>query len=136
MADFELSVPFTKRDDSLRTVWGWASLATQDGQPVVDLQGDIIAVEELQKAAHEFMDASRTGGIMHIKDGDTAVKIGTVVDSIVLTSDVQKALGIALPCEGWWIGVKVHDDSVWRDVQSGKLGAFSIGGSGVRTAVE
>ena len=129
--DFEVTAEICKTDDSLRTVWGWASIANEGGQPVIDLQGDIISAHELVKAAHEFMENSRDAGEMHRKFG-----IGTVVESMVLTSELQKSLGIDLGREGWLIGMKVHDDDVWAKVKSGDYAAFSIGGAGVRTPVE
>jgi hypothetical protein len=40
-----------KADDEQRIVWGWASVITEDGVPVVDTQGDVIRPETLMKAA-------------------------------------------------------------------------------------
>ena len=131
------STPFAKVDPSLRTVYGWASVITKAGEPVVDVQGDIIEPEELTKAAHAFITDARVGGIMHWQGPDkNPIPIGHVVESMVFTNDVQKALGISLGFEGWWMGMKVTDDAVWKMVQDGRLRAFSIGGSGKRVAAE
>lgn len=116
-----------KIDEDQRIVWGWASMANLNGQPVIDSQQDIIAVEDLQFAAHDFMRESRVGGQMHKVFG-----IGTVVDSIVLTKGLQDALGIDLGHESWLIGLHVTDDAAWARVKSGELREFSIGGTAVR----
>lgn len=128
---FSIECTFAKADDELRTVWGWASVVTEDHKPVVDSQGDVMTVQDLQKAAHDFMAFYRTGGEMHQEMG-----IGTVVDSIVLSKSVQDALGIDLGREGWFVGMKVDKDDVWKRVKSGEYAGFSIGGSGVRKDLE
>lgn len=126
--DFELRCDFEKVDDELRIVYGWASVTSEANKAIVDLQGDIIEIADLQKAAHDFITFERQAGDMHVEMG-----VGTVVDSVVFTADVQKSLGIDLGRQGWWIGMKVTDDSVWKRVKSGDFTGFSIGGTGNRT---
>jgi hypothetical protein len=85
------------------------------------------------------MAARRTGGLMHLYKSASEpepIAVSTVVDSIVLTSDVQKALGIDLGREGWFVGLKIHDPDVRKMVREGKLPALSIGGRGRRVPVE
>lgn len=120
----------TKFDEELRMIWGWASVSTVAGEPVVDLQGDIIETGELQKAAHEYVAESRRGDELHRTKGT-----GMIVDSLVFTKEIQKALGIDLGMEGWFIGYKVGKDEPWEKVKSGEYRAFSIGGSGEREPV-
>ena len=59
-----------------------------------------------------------------------------VVESVVLSADLQKALGIDMPYEGWFIGVKIHDANVWKKIEDGEYTGFSIGGSGIREAYD
>jgi hypothetical protein len=125
--DFNMTVPIVKSDEALRVVYGWASVIEDQGRAVVDRQGDVITPDELIKAAHGFMRDSRKGKEMH---RDTAV--GEVVESIVLTRDVQDALGVNLDKVGWYIAIKILDDTVWNRVQSGEYRAFSIGGRAKR----
>lgn len=120
-------VRIAKIDDEQRMVWGWASVATEKGMLVQDYQGDFILVEDLQKAAHDFMRNSRRGDKMHV-----IKNVGTIVESIVFTSDLQKSLGIDLGVEGWFIGVKVEDDETWSAVKSGSFQCFSIGGQATK----
>lgn len=135
-ADFTLSGDIAKTDDELRVVWGWSSVTVDKGRPVVDLQGDIIDTADLQKAVWDFMDSDRVSAVMHGRDADgQPVRTGRVVDSIVITSDLAKALGMDPSREGWLVGVKIEDDAVWKGIKDGTYTMFSIGGSGRRESV-
>lgn len=112
-----------KVDDEQRMVWGWGSVVTEDGKPVIDRQGDIIEVDTLVKAVNEFMEHVRVGKMMH-----TGEQVGVVVHSLPITKEIGEALGIHSNREGWVVAYKVFDDSVWERVKSGELAAFSIGG--------
>lgn len=119
-----------KLDDEARIVWGWASVVSIDGKPLIDRQGDIIAPEVMTKAADSFMADVRTAKAMH-----AGGKIGEVIHSFPLTKELGAALGVHSALEGWIVAMKVHDDGVWNRVKSGELSAFSIGGVGNRNAV-
>lgn len=119
-----------KIDDEARIVWGWASVVSIDGKPMIDRQGDIISAEVMTKAADNFMADVRTAKAMH--EGG---KIGEVIHSFPLTKALGEALGVHSALEGWIVAMKVHDDSVWSRVKSGELAAFSIGGMGKRNAI-
>lgn len=112
-----------KVDDEQRIVYGWASVVTEDGEPVVDSQGDVIEPKEMVKMANDFMLAVRTAKAMHKGD-----KIGEVIHSMPLTAELSKALGLHTDMEGWVVGVKVYSDEVWKSVKSGEFAGFSIGG--------
>lgn len=119
-----------KLDDEARIVWGWASVVSIDGVPLIDRQGDLISPEVMTKAADRFMADVRTAKAMH--EGG---KIGEVIHSFPLTKELGKALGVHSALEGWIVAMKVHSDEVWQRVKSGELAAFSIGGMGKRNAV-
>lgn len=121
-------VPILKVNDELKTVYGWASVNTVGGQLVTDHQHDQVSDAEIIKAAHEFITSSRVGGVLHAP----GFQGGDVVESMVLTPDVQKALGIDLGQTGWFIGYRVDDPDAWTLVKSGVLKAFSIGGKAIR----
>src|SRR6185437_8044235 len=61
---------------------------------------------------------------------------GKVVESMVLTKDLQQALGIDIGKEAWLIGMKVENPYVLKMIESGQLAGFSIGGVGKRVGVE
>lgn len=127
MTQFQIKIPVLKSDQALRVVYGWASVIEQQGQAHIDRQGDTITSEELVKAAHHFMQESRDSKAMH-----RGHSIGHVVESIVLTKDVQDSLGIHLDKVGWYIGIKISDDEVWDKIQNGDFRQFSIGGRAKR----
>jgi hypothetical protein len=112
-----------KVDDEQRMVFGWASVITEDGEPIIDRQGDMIEADTLVKAVNEFMEHVRVGKAMH-----SGEQVGVVVHSLPITKEIGEALGIHSNREGWVVAYKVFDDSVWERVKSGELAAFSIGG--------
>ena len=122
-----------KLNEDQHIVMGYASVAEDTaGDSIIDLQGDSIDGEELDKTAHRFVSASSR----FVKEMHQGQPIGEVVGSIVFTPDKQQALGIVpgqIPV-GWWIEVKVHDDAVWQKVKDGTYKSFSIGGHGRRLA--
>ena len=119
-----------KTDDEQRMVYGWASVVTEDGEAVVDRQGDVIEAATLVKAVNEFMEHVRVGKAMH-----TGEQVGTVVHSLPITKEIGDALGIQSNREGWVVAYKVYDDAVWDMVKSGQLAAFSIGGRAMKEEV-
>ena len=112
-----------KVDDEQRIVYGWASVVTEDGEEVVDSQGDVMSPSEMEKMANDFMLDVRTAKAMHKGD-----KIGEVIHSLPLTSELAKALGLHTDLEGWIVGMKIYDDTAWESVKSGDFAGFSIGG--------
>ena len=116
-----------KADDEQRMVYGWASVVTEKGEPVIDRQGDLIEPETLVKAVNNFMEHVRVGKAMHTGD-----QVGVVVHSMPITKEIGEALGIHSDREGWVVAYKVYDDNVWNMVKSGELAAFSIGGRAVK----
>lgn len=125
--DFESRGEVTKMDDDKRIVYGYASVISKNGEPIVDRQGDIITAEELEKAASEFMLNSRIGKTMHFGEPTT-----TIIHSFPMTDEIKKAYQIESPYEAWLIAVKVHDDATWDMVKKGQLKDFSIGGVATR----
>ena len=97
---------------------------------MVDHQGDMISIDEIEKAAHKFLTDCRVAGDSHITKG-----VGHLVESIVFSNELQKALDINLGQTGWFVGFKVTDQDVWDRVKKGELSMFSIGGSGTRTKI-
>lgn len=116
-----------KVDNEQRIAYGWASVIEENGKVVVDSQGDMIRESVLQKAAHDYVLDERAGKVMH-----KGKRIADVVESIVFTKELQKAIGIDLKKVGWFLAMKIRDESVWERVKSGELKAFSVGGLGRR----
>ena len=119
-----------KVDEDQRIVYGWASVVTEKGIPVVDRQGDIIEVDTLVKAANSFMEEVRTTKSMH-----AGGEIGKFIHSLPVTKELCAALGIQSDREGWIVACKIYDDAIWARVKSGELAAFSVGGRGTREKI-
>jgi len=122
---FTMQANVVKANEEERIVYGWASIVTMDGKPVIDKQGHIISGEEMEKMATSFMMSERTAKAMH-----TGESIGQIIHSFPLTAQIAKAIGMETDVEGWFIGVKVHSDAVWQKIKNGDFKAFSIGGRG------
>lgn len=139
MSNFNINLPIMKMaatseaTEEQQLVSGWANVALdKDGNPPFDWSDDIIPPNELEKAAVQFMMDYRDSGAMH-----TGNSKGTIVESIVLTKDKQKALGIpdnTVP-EGWFITVKVHDKDTYEKVKQGVYRMFSIQGKSTKHTI-
>lgn len=126
------SYEVAKADDDAQILFGWASVAvTKEGDEVVDAHDDVIAIEDLENAAYDFVLKSRASGEDHAGQTD-----GEVVESIVFTEEKLEALGLAkgaLPL-GWWIGVHIPDRESFERAKTAKQ-MFSIEGTAVREEV-
>lgn len=118
-----------KIDAAKGLVYGWASVVTQDGASVVDLQDDVIEPAELEGAMVDFMLHHRAAGEMH--QGEA---LGTVVESFVMTPEKLETMGFSAEVAksmptGAWIGVQLDPASeTFGKVQRGELAMFSIQG--------
>ena len=104
-------------------------MADEQGQELVDFQGDMIDPETLEKAVYDYVEESRDGGEMHKRLG-----VATPIEFIIFTKEKMSALGIpdgTIP-EGWWVGFRVSDPDVWEKVKDGTYKMFSIEGTGER----
>jgi hypothetical protein len=126
-----LPLEIKKVDADQQLIFGWASVVEKDGKLIIDKQGDVIPVEELENAAYEFTLNSRNHGDMHRRTG-----MGKLVESMVFTKDKQSALGIDLKQVGWWVGFKVSDAELWAAHKRGERPEFSIGGAAIPVKVE
>ena len=126
--DFSINVEFEKVENEGRFVRGFASVVTKGGKPVRDHQGDRIEIEDMRKAAHNFIREARVAKAMH-KGG----QIGEVVEAVMIDDEFAKALGVSDDRRGLWITMQITDPDVQKRVAEKELKAFSIGGRGKRT---
>lgn len=113
-----------------KVAYGFAYVSNKNGETVVDHSGDTWSIDEVEKTAHEFITECRVGGSMH-----SVMDVARVVESVVFTKEKQDALGIDLGMECWFIGMEILDEEVLKQIESGELQMFSIGGIGVREEV-
>lgn len=128
---WKLPLRIKKYQPDQQLIFGWASVVEKDGKAIIDKQGDVIPVEELEHAAYEFTLNSRDGGDMHARRG-----VAKLVESMVFTAEKQKALGVDLGQVGWWVGFKVHDPELWAAHKRGERPEFSIGGAALPVEIE
>jgi hypothetical protein len=128
--DYSVAINFAKASVTGQVVGGWASVVKVNGEVVEDYQGDIIPIDELRKAAHQFVCDARVAKAMHAGN-----PVGEVVESVIVDDDFAEALGITDGKRGWWIVMKINDPAVQEGIRKGIYRAFSIGGKGRRKAV-
>jgi hypothetical protein len=148
LSKFEIEGAIVKADEDKKQVFGWASIISINGKTLTDTQGDRILADTLEAASYDYVLDARKGGEMHKTNktakGESEVRqVAKMIESCVFTKDKQKAMQdsltdqgihatVDLGCIAWWIGFQITDPDVWKDVKSGKLRAFSIGGKGKR----
>ena len=112
-----------KVDDEQGLVYGWAYVSTEDGELLVDSQGDSIEPIEMEKMATDFMLNSRNAKVMHKGEN-----VGQFVHSFPMTNDIMRAFDIYSNREGWLVAMKPTDDEVMKAYKRGDYTGFSIGG--------
>jgi hypothetical protein len=126
--DWSLTLKIAKAEPERQMIFGWASVVARDGKYIIDKQGDIIPIEELENAVLEYMLYAREHGVMHAVKGT-----GRLVMSFLTTPDFMKAFKLKQADDqiGWIVGYKIEDPELWTAVRRGILPEFSIGGSSV-----
>jgi len=87
----------------------------------VDTHGDITNAEEIEKAAHYFMQESQVMGDSHIKVAE-ASPVESYIAPVAFTlggQEVKKG--------SWIIGTKIHDQALWEEIKKGDYTGYSIG---------
>jgi len=115
---------------------------------IVDAHDDWISPREVELTAHGYMERARRVRLQHQVDL-SAVVVESFVFWYPTPDDYAAAVdgrphriwkmqfGNDLIHSGAWVlGVRVLDPTAWAKVLSGELGAYSIGGFGVRTEIE
>lgn len=107
----------------------------QNGAPLKpDTQKDIYSAETVRKAAHGWMEHYGHIDLMHnwraMGKEDVAV-----LESYLAPCDFE--LGGYNVIKGtWMLALRVKNDELWQAIKSGKIGAYSVGGTAVRKPVE
>lgn len=95
-----------------------------------DSQGDVISAEEIEKAAHDYMEHSQLADEQHDESEAGAVLVENYLakeDHYVGDEPVRKGAWV----QAW----KVHDPELWAAIKSEELTGFSIGGYAERIPV-
>ncbi|MBU0650251.1 hypothetical protein KKG63_03610 [Patescibacteria group bacterium] len=110
---------FRKVDEERQIVWGVVYEPDK-----VDTQGDFASAEEIEKAAHQFLEGYNQVGLMH---NESLSKKANVVENYLAPIDF--ILGEGKVKKGAWVmAVHIVDNDIWEQVKKGELNAFSMGG--------
>jgi hypothetical protein len=130
---FQWTFPLLKTDNPA-VVYGVVYEPCPAGQLCpLDTQGDYTSLPELTKAAHGFLKSytqQKAGvSVNHAIPAKAAVVESGINHGVPFDLDGQH-----VPTGAWLAGVELNDPALIKKVQSGELNAFSLGGSGIRTA--
>lgn len=123
---FMLHCDLCKVEDAEDSTFVWGPVLVPEK---VDKQGDVISKEEIEDAAHDFLEDGGRPGLLHkVMLGNRDV---AVVESGLLRRPYTVAKGDILPIGTWMIGMRVYNERIRKLVISGELTGYSIGGQGV-----
>lgn len=135
-AVFAIPARVVKRDGVRQIAYGVALEPRTADNP--DAQGDWYTAEDVELAAHGFLEAVAKGeggaDLMHAADGEGPF-VGYPVESYIAPVDFTWGTGdhMELVAAGSWVlGIHYPDPDVWDRVAKGELAAFSVWGSGRR----
>lgn len=114
-------VEIAKTDEDKRLVFG---IVYSPGE--VDSQGDMTDAAEIEKAAYDFLKASRTGDGVD-KDHTFTPESGAFVAESWLVRKGDPVFQDQ-PEGSWGVAIKVDDDVLWDAVKKGEIGGLSMGG--------
>jgi hypothetical protein len=125
---WSIPLEIKKAQPERQMIFGWASVVAKNGEYIIDKQGDIIPIAELENAVLDYMLHSRDHGVMHEAQGT-----GRLVMSFLTTPEYMDAFGLTQKDDqiGWIAGYKIEDPALWEAHKRGLLPEFSIGGSSV-----
>ena len=93
----------------------------------VDTQGDYADKKEIEKAMYRFMEKYATN-TKRIRINHKGKKyFFPIIESFIPDHDITKG-GQKLKAGTWWLMIKVPDEKIWKDIESGNLTGFSMGG--------
>jgi len=119
----ELNAKILKADTDERIVCG---IVLEPN--TVDAQDDIVSEDEVRKAAHYWIANSQKIGYQH----SNFKKKFKLLESYIAPSELI-INGQTVKKGSWVLVVKVIDDKTWKEVKSGEITGFSIGGTGTRS---
>jgi hypothetical protein len=126
------------KNDTARQIAYSVVLEPCTAETTRDTQGDWYTAEDIEKAAHGFLEAVAKGDggadYMHEADGQGEL-IGYPVESFIAPVDFAWGDGDRaeiVKAGSWVLGVRYPDPAVWDSIVKGELGGLSVWGNGVR----
>lgn len=102
-------------DEELRLVY-----AEVYAPNVPDSSGDYMTVEEVRKAAYDFVRKGRLANVDVQHDNKTTEGV-QIVESFISREDDKTFLP-----NSWVVGVHIPDDDLWSRVKKGEINGFSL----------
>lgn len=93
---------------------------------MIDSQGDSMTPQDVEQAAHYYMENARVTGLRHKQKMP-----GAVLESYIAPAEFKLGKGMVKKGD-WVLSMRIDDESVWEKVLSGEYRAFSVGGFGTR----
>jgi hypothetical protein len=127
-----VSVParIVKSDDARQIAYG-VVLEPCTAETTVDTQGDWYTAEDIELAAHGFLEGVAKGEAWGDLLHDDVSQGGYPVESFI--APVDFLAGDQLIKAGSWVmGMHYPDPEIWELVAKGELAAFSVAGTGKR----
>ncbi|MBU0517267.1 MAG: hypothetical protein KJ621_21130 [Proteobacteria bacterium] len=90
---------------------------------IPDKQGDYATVEDIEKAAHDFMEEYRSIKVQHEQEIN-AYPIESYIAPVDFTLEAE-----FVRKGSWVMVVKVKDTDVWKGIKEGVYTGFSLGGT-------
>jgi superfamily II RNA helicase len=124
---FEVSeqrVKILKADDEKKIVY-----AVVLEPESLDAHEDIIAEDEIEASAHDYLSKWRIVGHNHKKKAKAEI-VESFIAPVSFTwngQDIKKG--------SWVVAIRILDDQLWQDVKDEKLTGVSIGGLSLRKKV-
>ena len=121
----------TKTDDIRRRIFGYASVAVlKDGRQLVDLQGDVIDIGDLEQGWYGYVKESGSLNFRHESPCPASL-----IEAVVFTPEKLEAWGLApdaLPL-AVWVGYEFDTDTDYRYAKDNEYFMFSIEGFSAET---
>ncbi len=96
---------------------------------VVDTQGDITSAEEIQEAMYAFMEKyAKDTSRINIQHKGTRYQF-PIIESFQPETDIKRG-GKTVKKGSWWMMIKITNDAIWKEIEGGRLNAFSMEGTG------
>lgn len=124
--NFETTVkPIIKADDPQQLVYGVVY-----APDVADAHDDYMTAEDIEKAAHGFMENYQNIDKQH----DFETEAGKVVESYVAPVDME--IGEETIAKGTWVLVTKATNEMWESIQKGEFTGYSLAGTAEVEEVE
>jgi hypothetical protein len=127
-----LTAEIRKIDDERQRIFGIASLLTKsDGTALIDLQGDVIEIQDMEDGWYGYVRESGELDFEHM--GHVR---GHLIEAMLFTPEKLQVLGLpedSLPICAW-AGYDIPDPTDWHLVKQHRYFMYSIYGEALREA--